>query len=145
MDNSPIVVETTVDVPVLKVWTALTDKSEMKKWYFDVSGFDAKPGFEFSFAGQGSKGEQYMHLCKITEVIPEKRLQYSWRYDGYPGNSLVTFELTPEGNKTHVKLTHEGVESFANENPDFAKSSFVGGWNEIIPKMLKNYVEGHQH
>ena len=49
----------------------------------------------FSFYGKGHKGESYLHLCKIIDVIPEKKLSYSWRYENYPGNSVVTFENFP--------------------------------------------------
>lgn len=58
-----------------------------------------------------------------------------------PGDSLVTFELFEEEGKTRVRLTHTGVESFATDNPDFRRESFVGGWNEIIGKLLKEYAE----
>ena len=73
-------------------------------------------------------------------MVPNKKLSYSWRYDGYPGDSLVTFELFEENDKARVKLTHEGLESFGDK-ADFAKENFVAGWNEIIGKFLKEYVE----
>ena len=82
-----------------------------------------------------------MHLCKITEVIPNKKLTYSWRYEGYEGNSFVTWELFPEGNRTRVRLTHEGLETFPASNPDFAKSNFEQGWTEILGDMLRKFVE----
>ncbi len=84
---------------------------------------------------------RYLHLCKITEVIPRKKLQYSWRYDGYEGNSFVTFELFAEGNKTRLKLTHEGLETFPISNPDFAKENFVEGWTYLIGTSLKEFAE----
>ena len=48
----------------------------MKQWYFDLSEFKPEPGFEFQFYGEGHKGEKYLHLCKVTDVVPEKRLRY---------------------------------------------------------------------
>lgn len=115
---------------------------QMKQWYFDLKEFKPEVGFEFQFYGQGHKGEQYLHLCKITEVIPYKKLAYSWRYDGYKGISYLTFELSAEGDKTKIKLTHEGIETFPQDSPDFAKESFTAGWTELIGKMLKEFVEG---
>src|SRR5690606_14685401 len=99
-----------------------------------------KVGFEFQFEG-GKDGNCYVHLCKITEVIPQKKLTYSWRYQGYEGNSFVTFELFPEGNKTRLKLTHEGLETFPVENRDLAKENFIEGWNSIIGISLREFVE----
>lgn len=141
-NKEPFVIERTVNAPVTAVWKAITDKNEMKKWYFDLDKFKPEVNFEFSFPGQGSKGEQYIHLCKVTEVVPMRKLSYTWRYKNHPGDSLVTFELFEEGTeKTRVKLTHEGLETFPKNNPDFAPESFAGGWTEIIGKMLKEFVE----
>jgi len=140
MKDEAIVKEVLLNVSPSKVWKAITIKEDMKLWYFDISEFKPTVGFEFRFEG-GKDDKSYLHLCKITEVIPGKKLSYSWRYDGYPGNSLVTFELFKEGNRTKLKLTHEGIESFGTENPDLARENFVEGWNQIIGTSIKEYLE----
>ena len=139
MNEGPVIVERAFNAPVEKVWKAITGREEMKKWYFDLAEFKPETGFEFQFEG-GTETKKYLHLCKITEVIPGKKLTYSWRYDGYEGNSFVTFELFPEGEKTRLKLTHAGLETFP-ANPDFAKENFVQGWTDIIGRSLKEYLE----
>ncbi|MEP6951005.1 MAG: SRPBCC domain-containing protein [Ginsengibacter sp.] len=140
MKNEPFVIERTLNAPVAKVWNAITDKDEMKQWYFDIAEFKPEVGFEFYFSA-GTEGKKYLHLCKITEVISGKKLSYSWRFDGYPGNSLVTFELFPEGNVTRLKLTHTGLETFPEDNPDFAIESFAKGWTYIIGSSLPAFLE----
>ena len=70
-----------------------------------------------------------------------KKLTYSWRYDGYPGKSFVTFELFEEGENTKIKLTHSVLETFGTENADFAKKNFEAGWEAIIGTSLKNYFD----
>ena len=141
MKNEPLVVERTFNAPIEKVWEAITDKDNMKQWYFDLAEFKPEVGFEFQFTG-GSEDKTYLHLCKVTEVVAGKKLTYSWRYDGYAGNSFVTFELFPEGDKTRLKLTHADLDTFPADNPDMAKESFMAGWTEIIGTNLKNYLEG---
>jgi uncharacterized protein YndB with AHSA1/START domain len=141
MKKEPFVIERIYNAPVDKVWKAITDKDEMKQWYFDLADFKPIVGFEFQFTGEGRKGEKYLHLCKITDVVANKKLAYSWRYDGYEGNSFVTFELFEEDGKTRLKLTHEGLDTFPANNPDFAKESFAEGWTFIIGKSLKEFVE----
>jgi uncharacterized protein YndB with AHSA1/START domain len=141
MNNNPVIIEKLVNAPVKKVWQAITDKDQMKQWYFDLNDFIPEVGFEFSFAGQGSKGEQYLHLCRITEVVPLKKLQYTWKYAGMEGSSLVTFELFEEDNKTLVKLTHTGLETFPQVSKDFGRDSFNAGWTELITKLLPGFVE----
>lgn len=141
MNEYTLAKEVVINADVSKVWEAITNKDIMKEWYFDIAEFKPEVGFEFQFTGQGQKGEKYLHLCKITEVIPGEKLSYSWTYENYPGTSLVTFELFSEGRQTRVKLTHAGIESFATDNPDFAKENFNEGWTYLITKALKEFAE----
>lgn len=142
MEKGPFTIERTYNASIAKVWKAITNNDDMKQWYFDLPGFKAEVGFEFQFKGGRDENNLYLHLCKITEVIPERKLTYSWRYDGYAGNSFVTFELTPEGkDKTKLILTHRGLETFPSDNQDLAKKNFAEGWTQIIGTSLKDYVE----
>ena len=136
----PVIKEVIINATIEKVWKAITNKDEMKNWYFEVDEFKPEVGFEFQFSG-GKDNNVYLHLCKITEVIPNKKLSYSWKYDGYTGESFVTFELFNDEGNTKVRLTHSGLETFPSENPDFAKENFVEGWNHIIGTLLLNYAE----
>ncbi|MCF3108736.1 SRPBCC domain-containing protein [Niabella sp. CC-SYL272] len=133
--------EVVLDASSDRVWRALTDKDQMKEWYFTLTDFKPEVGFEFSFSGTGSKGDEYVHLCRVTQAIPGKLLQYTWTYKTYAGTSLVTFELTPEGNKTRLRLTHEGLESFAQNGPDFLASSFNQGWSALIEEGIGTYLK----
>ncbi|MEO6452938.1 MAG: SRPBCC domain-containing protein [Ginsengibacter sp.] len=140
MKTQPLVIERTFNAPAEVVSQAITDKDKMKQWYFNIKSFKPEVGFEFEFTG-GSKERSYLHLCKITEVQENKKLAYSWSYAGTSGKSVVTFELFSEGNKTRLRLTHEGLETFPADNPDMAKESFTSGWNHIIGTSLKEFVE----
>lgn len=145
MNNKSIVLERLFDAPVKKVWKALTHKDDMKCWYFDLEDFQCKVGFKFQFMGESNKGIKYLHLCEVTEVIPNQKLTYSWRYEGYSGISFVTFELFKQGNKTLLRLTHAGIESFPHENTDFALHNFEKGWEAIIGTSLKGYLDSFRH
>jgi len=134
-----VVIERTFAAPVARVWKALTDVGEMKQWYFDLKEFKPEVGFEFEFTVD-HEGMTYHHLCKITEVVPQRKLGYTWRYKGQEGNSLVTIELFADGDKTRLKLTHEGLETFP-ETPAFARKNFMEGWTQIIGSSLKDFVE----
>jgi uncharacterized protein YndB with AHSA1/START domain len=128
-------------VPAKKVWEAITDPEKMKEWYFNVPMFRAVIGNEFHFMGGPPDGTQYKHLCKVTEVITEKKLSYTWKYDGYQGESTVVFELTPENGGTRLTLTHKGLDTFPSNIPDFDSSNFKAGWTEIIGTNLGHYLE----
>ena len=141
MKSEPFVIERILNATPERVWKAITDKDQMKEWYFDLSAFKAELGFEFSFTGTNKEGVKYFHLCKIIEVIPQKKLSYSWRYDGFEGNSLVSFELFAEGENTRLLLTHTGLETFPANNSSFARENFVEGWTYLIGTGLKEFVE----
>ncbi|MBC7773807.1 MAG: SRPBCC domain-containing protein [Phycisphaerae bacterium] len=139
--QSPLVIEQTINAPAEKVWKAITDRDQMAQWYFDLAEFRPEIGFEFRFSGGPSPEKQYLHVCKITELETGKKLTYSWRYEGYEGESFVTFLLMPQGEKTLLRLTHSGLETFPVDIPDFASKNFVEGWNEIIRSSLTKFLE----
>jgi uncharacterized protein YndB with AHSA1/START domain len=122
------------------VWQALTDVAQMRAWCFDLKEFKPEAGLEFEFTVE-HEGNTYHHLCKVTEVIPQKKIAYTWRYKGEPGDSLVTFELFAEGSKTRLTLTHMGIESFPR-TPAYARKNFENGWTQLIGSSLKEFVEG---
>ncbi|WP_339786062.1 MAG: SRPBCC family protein [Imperialibacter sp.] len=141
MAKTPFTIEKTYNAPAKKVWEAITDKDKMKVWYFDLAEFKAEVGFEFRFKG-GPPERQYLHICEVTEVIKEKKLAHSWRYDGEPGISYVTWELFDQGNSTLVRLTHANIESFNSGNPDLVPENFAAGWTDIVGRSLREYLEG---
>ena len=134
-----VVVERTFKAPVAQVWNALTDVEQMRQWYFDLKEFKPEVGFEFEFTVD-HEGVTYHHLCRITDVVPEKRIAYTWRYKDEPGDSLVTFELFNEGKNTRLKLTHTGIDTFP-KTPAYARKNFETGWTAIIGSELKQFVE----
>jgi uncharacterized protein YndB with AHSA1/START domain len=134
-----VVIERTFNAPIARVWKALTDVEDMRRWYFDLKKFKPEVGFEFEFVVE-HEGMKYHHLCKVTEVIPQKKIAYMWRYKGEPGDSLVTFELSAKGDKTRLRLMHTGIETFPR-TPAYARKNFESGWTAIIVSELKKFLE----
>jgi len=141
MKTEPLIIEKTYNSPIAKVWEAITDHSKMKEWYFKMDDFKPEVGFEFTFVGTGSDGVKYVHLCKITEVIPYEKLSHTWTCKDIAGKSTVTWELFDEDGKTRLKLTHTGLETFPQDKPTFGKDSFTKGWTYITGTSLFNYLE----
>ena len=139
-ENRPFVIERTFHSPIAAVWQALTDKDTMRLWYFDVPEFKPEVGCEFSFTAGKDANKQYVHLCVVKEVIPGRKISHTWRYKGYEGDSLVTFELFEEGEDTKLVLTHSGLETFPASNPDLAAHNFARGWTQIVTINLKNFL-----
>jgi uncharacterized protein YndB with AHSA1/START domain len=139
VESGPLTLERTFAAPAALVWRAITDRDDMAKWYFDTEKFEPKVGCEFRFVVE-HEGNTYDHRCQVTEVIPQKKIAYTWRYEGHEGNSLVTFELFPEGDKTRLKLTHDGLDTFP-KTALFPRKNFLQGWTSLLGTELKQFVE----
>jgi len=137
--TGPLIVERTFNASVATVWKAITTKDEMKRWFFELEEFKAETGFVFQFAVE-HKGFNYIHQCKVTKVVLNQALAFTWRYAGYEGDSLVTFELYAEGQKTRLRLTHTGLETFP-KLPAFARTNFMEGWTQLVGTSLMDYIE----
>lgn len=139
MKHEPFIIERSYNAPVEKVWQALTDPTKMKQWYFDIPDFKPEVGNTTSFTA-GDKNVQFKHEFKVLEVVTNKLLIHSWSYPDYPGMSTLTIQLTEDGDKTHLKLIHEGLETFSENGPSFMPESFTAGWTSIIGKNLPEYL-----
>ncbi|RYZ65957.1 MAG: SRPBCC domain-containing protein, partial [Proteobacteria bacterium] len=96
--SHPLQVEQTYDVPIATVWAALTNESQMRRWYFpQLVRFEPVVGFDFEFENDGSA---YQKAWRVTDVVEGTKLAHSWVYEGHPGDSEVTFELFDEGTRT---------------------------------------------
>lgn len=135
----PLLIERTLDAPVALVWRALTDLTQMQRWYMtQLASFEPVVGFRTQFTVHHA-GKDFAHHWEVTEVVPERRIAYTWRYEGFPGQSLVTFELSAvEPGKTRLRLTHAGLDSFRpGENPDLATENFLGGWSSLAVELQR--------
>ncbi len=139
VEKIPFTIERVFDAPVALVWRAITTPEDMSRWYFDMKHFKPEIGCDFQFVVE-HEGNVHDHRCKIIEVIPQRKIAYTWRYHGHEGNSLVTFKVFAEGDRTKLRLTHQGLETFP-KLPPFARQNFVRGWTSLIGSELKDFVE----
>ena len=138
---APIVVSETYDASPDVVWRAITDADEMRQWFFEtMEEFRPEPGFETKF-NVHHDGRDYLHIWRVTEVEPQQKIVYGWRYGGHPGESTVTWQLTPVAGGTRLELSHVGVESFPQDDPAFRRESCRGGWECFIQERLKAHLD----
>jgi len=140
MKKEPVIKEILVNATATKVWKAITDKEDMKHWYFPVEEFRTELGFEFTLYGE-KDDRKYPIACRIISVELNKKLSYTWNYRDFPAETIVTFELFEEGSQTKVRLTHEGLEKIPEKYKDASKENHREGWNHIIGSSLKEYAE----
>jgi uncharacterized protein YndB with AHSA1/START domain len=135
-----VIVQQMLKAPVQKIWKALTEPAQLKKWFFHIPVFKAIPGFQFEFSGQ-EEFTQHGHKCRIVEAVADHKLTFTWRYKKLQGVSKVTFEFMQEQkNLSIVRLIHDGLHHFTQES-GLTIDMFEQGWNQVIRKNLREHLE----
>lgn len=140
--DDPVVIEQLFEISIDQLWNAITDLKQMKQWFFEnIEAFEPKVGFKTSFIIE-NEDRIFPHLWHITAVEPFKKITYNWKYEGYDGNSTVTFELSEHKNGSKLKVSHQVIESFPQDIPEFRRESCKDGWEWFIKNRLKDYLSG---
>lgn len=135
----PIIIETVFNVSVETVWSAITNLSEMTQWFFDnIPGFEPIVGFKTSFL-VSSEERNFRHLWEVTEVIPKRKITYTWVYEEYDGKSESIFEVSEYNGLSKLTITCIVLEDFPKGIPEFTSESCKGGWNYFMNR-LKIYI-----
>lgn len=139
--EAPVIVNKSFNCTPNRVWEAITNHDKMVEWYFEnIPNFKAEKGFKTSFPVK-NEDRIFTHLWEVTEVIPQKMITYTWSYLEYPGNSVFTMELFPEGNTTRLEVIHRTTEDFPDDIPEFRRESCLMGWNYFIGERLTYYLQ----
>lgn len=126
-NHGTIRVEHVYKQPPARIWRAITDPEMVARWWArgDVR---AEVGHRFDM----DMGPWGMQPCEVLAVEPEKLFRYSFAKPTL--DTIITFELFPEGTGTRLVLTHEG---FDLDSP-MTKRAFEGmkpGWPGILAKI----------
>lgn len=141
METQPFVIEMDYDAPVEKVWKAITDPDDMKQWYFDLPSFTLKVAVPKEIEKFEDPDTMFLNKCFAVEMIDGKKISYAWKYEAYPGNSLITFELSEKGKKTKLLFTHQGLETYPVSNPEVARDNIVSSWRYMLDTAIKVFLE----
>lgn len=143
MENNSFTLTRTYSAPIEMVWKAITEREQMKKWYFDFADdFKLRIGATFFWEAGDNDNNKWMHKGEMLEIIENKKLVHSWEYPGYSGTSVVTWELSRvDENTTQLDFKHEFVVPFDPTEPALKRENFVGGWNHILNISLVEYLE----
>jgi len=128
--------------PVAVVWEALTNKAQLKQWYFDFSA-DFKPevGAEFEWSAGPPDGKQWLHRGKMTDVVTNEKLAYTWEYPGYTGKGKAIWQLTAvDESNTRLDFSWEIIVPFDPEEQALRRKNFVQGWTHIIHTSLVDFL-----
>lgn len=125
--------------PLEMVWEYLT-KSELMELWLMKNDFKPIVGFDFQFRTNPIPSLNFDGIfhCRVLEIIPNKKLSYSW--NGGPGKdeitleSVVTWRLESKDNGTELFLEHSG---FSREDNLNFYNGLMQGWLEKFPKIAE--------
>jgi len=151
--QNEVVIRRVFDLPVNKVWRALTKPEEFKKWWgpkgftCPSSQMEARVGGKYLNCMRAPDGKEYWSTGVVKKFVPGKKLVLSDSFSddkgniksgsdyGLPGDwprdLQITFELEDADGATKLKLLHEGV-------PEESHDDCVKGWNECFDKLEEN-------
>jgi uncharacterized protein YndB with AHSA1/START domain len=113
------------------VWAALTTREAIAIWLMP-NDFHLRIGHRFQFKTKPAPGFDGIVHCEVLEIIPLRKLVYSWVGGGV--DTRVTWQLAPEGTGTRLTLDHEG---FRGLRGFFVGGILAKGWrSKILPLNL---------
>ena len=108
---------TEVTAPVDRVWKALTDPADIKRYMFGTTAkSDWRVGSPITFEGEW-QGKTYLDKGVITAFEPNRRLQYTHfstlagKPDVPENYHTVTVRLEPMGDRTRITLDQDNNET----------------------------------
>jgi uncharacterized protein YndB with AHSA1/START domain len=114
-----LVVEREVPYPPEQVFKAWTDQAALRVWMGPgkVSApdatMDARVGGAYVFPMRRPDGNVTVVRGVIKEMVPNRKLSFSWAWDGEDGKpgeaSEVTLEFHPTATGTRLVLRHAGL------------------------------------
>lgn len=129
--------ERTMDAPVGRIWAALTEASQIPYWYgpgeefrIEVLEWDCRIGGRYRVAMHHKDGPTHTCFGEFKRLEPEQRIAYSWAWEGQPPmDTVVTFALIPEGEKTRIEFTHSGFPA------EEAREQHRMGWTGSLERL----------
>jgi uncharacterized protein YndB with AHSA1/START domain len=124
------------------VFEVVSRPEHVRRWWPDDANYELKPGStgEIVF-GDPEQGGAVVSLS-VMEVDPPRSFSFRWTHPSgataKQGNSLlVTFELTPSGDGTRLKLTESGFRELGwdQDRLEAEYEDHVNGWTHFLGQL----------
>ncbi|WP_430782763.1 SRPBCC family protein [Actinoplanes sp. G11-F43] len=137
-----------VDAAPEIVFEVVSKPEHVKKWWPDEAAYPMEPGKPgyIVFGATGGSGvygpDAKVEQFTVVEARPPRSFSFRWNHaegeSAAPGNSyLVTFDLTPEGDGTLLRMTESGFrergwgEALVQQN----YRDHEAGWDHFLPRL----------
>jgi uncharacterized protein YndB with AHSA1/START domain len=121
--------EVVVDATPSTIFPFLTDPELHVHWMGSTADLDPRPGGGYRVMVQGI----HPGVGEFKEVVPDQKVVFTFGWDepDHPipaGSTEVEITLTPDGDKTRVRLVHRGL-------PSDAVGDHTQGWDHYLDRL----------
>jgi uncharacterized protein YndB with AHSA1/START domain len=138
-----VYVEASPDV----VFDVVSSPDHVQRWWPDEASFERTPGSAGEIVFGDRDGGGAVMAFTVVEMQPPRTFSFRWTHPAdeiaTAGNSLlVTFDLTPAGSGTLLKMTETGFRELGWEAAVLEQQyhEHVTGWDFYLPRLVA-YVE----
>ncbi len=129
-DDKTLVIDRVFTAPPDRVFAAWTDTAQLAEWYgpegmkAEIFANDLTVGGQYSLVMKSAEGEYHLS-GEYEEIEPPRKLVFTWKWKTSDETTRVTIELRPQGDGTHLRLTHTGfpeAEQASSHNQGWSSS-----------------------
>ncbi|HEU5083873.1 MAG TPA: SRPBCC domain-containing protein [Acidimicrobiales bacterium] len=126
------------------VFEVITSPQHLREWWPDDAVIEPRPGArgELVFGDRSSPDVQIPQVT-VVDAVPDRLFSFRWTHpvgeEARDGNSLlVTFELTPSGGGTLLRMTETGFREMGWEVAVLEQQycEHVEGWDHFLPRLV---------
>jgi uncharacterized protein YndB with AHSA1/START domain len=128
-----------INAPSSRIYAAWTDPAQLKEWWgpdgVQTRRFvaDAHVGGKYRWDLINQEGEEMSVLGEYRELVPNKKIVFTWRWDDDEAwekhDSVVTIELFDRDRGTELHLIHEQLPSAAS------RDRHNEGWSSVLDRL----------
>jgi uncharacterized protein YndB with AHSA1/START domain len=147
-ETLPIIDESIdIEAPIAVVYAALIEPDQVMQWWdngehYRITSYDAerRVGGAWRTTGTNKAGEQF-EISGVYRVLdPPNVIEFTWYNDWHdgdtPDDTVVRYELTAQGNTTHLRVLHSGF-TVPSEH-----TGHTNGWREVLT-WVRDYAQKH--
>ena len=142
MEFGTIEREIHIEAPPEVVFDVVSSPEHLKEWWPDDAHYEVRAGATGEIVFGDSDAGGMVVPFSVVEVDPPRTFTFRWTHPAgeraVEGNSLlVTFELTPAGRGTLLKMTESGFREMGWEVAVLEEQyrEHVTGWDFYLPRI----------
>jgi uncharacterized protein YndB with AHSA1/START domain len=145
--HATFVIERTYPVPVEAVWHALSDNDERDQWFGAGDAFHVQEKtHEFRVGGHGTEegqwhgGPRSRFISVYTDIVDLQRIVFTydmWVEERHLSTSLTTIVLEPDGDRTRLTYTEQGVHYDGLDSPEGREEGTKGLLDQLGARLIR--------